>query len=311
VSVIFFLAGLILLLLGANGIVNCALKIARKIHMSPLVVGITVVAIGTSLPEIVVSFFGGIDNATHLALGNIIGSNIANIGLILGISLLFSDVRVGTHKTQSNGILYFSLSLVVFLILLTNNLNFISGSALILSGLAILWKQIHQGLNGALIEDKKMFQKMTIAHDNSLTLGLYFTISLIIIVVGGKLLVDYGVILARIFGLSETIIGITLIAIGTSLPELAVTVMGILKKEEKLVLGNILGSNMYNILLGGGILGLFNVKSLDNNPTLLFFLSLSFMLSYVIFAFKGMQIPRYYGAILLFFYGVYLALMFT
>ncbi|OGK44727.1 hypothetical protein A2957_00115 [Candidatus Roizmanbacteria bacterium RIFCSPLOWO2_01_FULL_38_11] len=310
-SVIFFLAGLILLLLGANGIVNCALKIARKIHMSPLVVGITVVAIGTSLPEIVVSFFGGIDNATHLALGNIIGSNIANIGLILGISLLFSDVRVGTHKTQSNGILYFSLSLVVFLILLTNNLNFISGSALILSGLAILWKQIHQGLNGALIEDKKMFQKMTIAHDNSLTLGLYFTISLIIIVVGGKLLVDYGVILARIFGLSETIIGITLIAIGTSLPELAVTVMGILKKEEKLVLGNILGSNMYNILLGGGILGLFNVKSLDNNPTLLFFLSLSFMLSYVIFAFKGMQIPRYYGAILLFFYGVYLALMFT
>lgn len=308
-SIILFFAGLGFLLLGANGIVNCALRIAKKFRISPLIVGITVVAIGTSLPEITVSFFGGLDNATHLALGNIIGSNITNIGLILGLSLCFSDVRVGTHKTQSNGILYFLLSLVVFLILLTNNLNYISGAALILSGIALLWKQIHQGSNGALTEDKKMLQKMTITHDNSFTLGLYFTISLILLVVGGKLLVDYGMALARIFHLSETIIGITFVAIGTSLPELAVTTMGIIKKEEKLVLGNILGSNMYNLLLGGGILGLFNVQSLDNNLTLLFFFSLSFVLSYVIFAFKGMKIPRYYGGLLLFLYGIYLMLV--
>ncbi len=308
-AVLFFIVGLVLLLLGANGIVNCALKIAKKIHVSPFIVGVTAVAIGTSLPEITVSFFGGFDSATHLALGNIIGSNIANIGLILGTSLLCTDVRVGTHKSQSNGILYFILSLVTFLLLLTSNLNLISGAALILSGIALLLKQIHEGLHGALIEDKKMLQKMSVSHDNSIALGLYFAISLILLVIGGKMLVDYGVTLAKILQISETTVGITLVAIGTSLPELAVTIIGILKKEEKLVLGNILGSNLYNILFGAGILGLFNVGGLNNNLSLLFFLLSSFVLSYVIFAFKGMHIPRYYGAILLFIYGVYLVLV--
>lgn len=306
--ILFFLGGLVLLLFGAGGVVNSALGIARKIRISPLVVGITAVAIGTSLPEITVSFFGGVDRATHLALGNIIGSNIANIGLILGVSILLDGIHVGRYKTQSNAVIYFLLIIAIFLILLTGSLNFVFGTMLILSGFAVLWWQIRQGINGALIEDKKLLQQMAKTHENPLILGLYFILSLTFLVIGGRLLVNYGVILANLFNISQTAIGITAVALGTSLPELAVSIIGLIKHQEKLVVGNILGSNIFNILFGGGILGLYEVHNLGNNPTLIAFLIFSLLLSLMLYKFKGKEIPRYYGVILLFLYGTYLLL---
>lgn len=307
--ILFFLGGLALLLFGAGGVVNSALGIAKKVRISPLVVGSTAVAIGTSLPEITVSLFGGIDKATHLALGNIIGSNIANIGLILGLSILFDGIRVGKHKTQTSSGIYFLLSIATFLVLLAGSFNLIFGTILIVSGLVVLWWQIRQGIDGALVEDKEMIQGMGKTHENPLVLGLYFIVSLVALVIGGKLLVDYGVVLANLLNISETVIGVTVVAVGTSLPELAVSIIGLIKHQEKLVIGNILGSNIFNVFFGGGILGLYEARSLGNNQTLIFFLMFSLLLSLILHSFKGEEIPRYYGTLLLLLYGVYLFLV--
>ena len=307
--ILFFLGGLALLLFGAAGIVNSALGIAKKVRISPLVVGGSAVAIGTSLPEITVSFFGGIDKAPHLALGNIIGSNIANIGLILGISILFDGIRVGKHKTQNSTGIYFLLSVATFLVLLTSSFNFVFGTIFIILGLVVLWWQVHQGVDGALTEDKELMQKMEKTHENPLILSLYFIVSLVVLVIGGKLLVDYGVVLANLLNISQTVIGVTVVAVGTSLPELAVSIIGLIKHQEKLVIGNILGSNMFNVFFGGGILGLYEVHSLGNNQTLIFFLIFSLILSLILHKFKGEEIPRFYGVLLLFLYGAYLLLV--
>ncbi|MFH1827016.1 MAG: calcium/sodium antiporter [bacterium] len=310
-SIVVFVAGLLLLLFGATGVINSALNIASKIRISPLIVGITAVAIGTSLPEITVSIFGGISQATQLALGNIIGSNIANIGLLFGILILFNRIHVGRYKTQNNVTTYFFLSLIIFLILYTNNLNSILGFILILSGIAILWLQIRQGLKGALVEDKKLMRQTKKSHKNSFVLSLTFIVSIIALIIGGKLLVSYGVVLANIFNISQAIIGVTAVAVGTSLPELAIIIVGLFKGENKLIVGTILGSNMFNILFGAGILGLYKVDGFNSPITLIFFLFLSLLFSGILYRFRGKNIPRCFGLLFLLLYGSYLFLILT
>lgn len=306
-----FTAGLLFLLFGATGVVNSALSIASKIRVSPLIVGITAVAIGTSLPEFTVSIFGGINQATQLALGNIIGSNIANIGLLFGILLLSNKVHVGRYKTQNSVITYIFLSLITFLILYTKNLNFIFGLILIFSGIGALWLQIRQGLQGAKVEDKKLMQQTKKSNKNSFILTLTLIVSLIALIIGGKLLVSYGVILANIFHISQAIIGVTAVAVGTSLPELAILIVGLFKGENKLIVGTILGSNIFNIFFGAGILGLYKVYSFNDNATLIFFLLLSLLFSGVLYGFRGKKIPRYIGLVFLALYISYLFLTFT
>jgi len=307
--VIFFFVGLSFLLLGAVGVVNSAVAIAHKIRISPLVIGITAVALGTSLPEITVSFFGGIDKAPHLALGNIIGSNIANIGLILGASVLLDRIRVGTHKTQSNMIVYLLLSIVTSFILFTGNLTATVGLTAIGMGFVLLLWQVRGGMRGVIAEDKDLVRHMRKTHNNQFILFLLFIVSLAGLTIGGKLLVDNGVIMAAIFNIPQTVIGITIVAIGTSLPELAVSIIGLIKHEEKLVVGNILGSNIFNILFGGGILGLYSVGSFDNNFTLLFFLIFSLAFSAILYIFRGKVIPRYVGGLFFMLYIGYLVIL--
>ncbi|MEO6509252.1 MAG: calcium/sodium antiporter [Patescibacteria group bacterium] len=305
---IILMIGLILLLLGAWGVVTTALKIADKARISPLIVGITAVAIGTSLPELTVSLLGGIDGATNLALGDIIGSNIANIGLIFAVSILINSTKVGTHKTQNNIYLYFGLTLIISFLLYTNNLNIITGFILIIVGfLTLLW-QIQQGKSDSTIADKEL-----ITH-NEKEIHPYFMIgsflaSLIALILGGKLIVDYGVVLANQLNISETLVGITAIAIGTSLPELAVSLIGLYKHQTKLVVGNILGSNIFNLLLGGGILGMYNVGILDNTLTLISFIIFSFLLTGCLYFYRGRFIPRLFGFIFLSLYIIYLSLL--
>ncbi len=306
-SLLIFTFGLLLLLIGAWGVVSTALKIAAKARISPLIVGITAVAIGTSLPELTVSFFGGIEHATHLALGNIIGSNIANIGLIFALSILSTTTKVGTHKTQSNIHFYFFLTIVMVFVLLTNNLKQEVGFIFIISGfLAILW-QVNQGRTDYSIASKEV-TKNSNTTNVAITIIL-FTISLVALIVGGKWIVDYGVILASKLHISETLVGVTAIAIGTSLPELAVTLIGLFKRQPKLVVGNILGSNIFNILFGGGILGLNNANGFDSSVTLIFFTIFSILFSSVLYLYRGKDIPRYFGLIFLGLYFFYLLLL--
>jgi len=309
-SFLLFLLGLGLLVIGGRGVVNNALAIASRLKLPPLIIGITIVAIGTSLPEIVVSFFGGLDKATDLALGNIIGSNISNIGLIFGLSLLLNGLYIGSMKTQKNMIFYLVLSIAFFLILLFSGLNPIQGVFFLLFGFFVLIWQIIQGRKGVFEEDKEIFEELSKIGRNPVFACLLFVSSLALLVGGSKLVVDSGVEIAHLLGVSPFMIGITVIAVGTSLPELSVSLVGIAAREEKLVVGNILGSNIYNILLGGGILGLFGTDRLEAISPLIFFIIFSFFFCFLIYAFKGRKISRYFGFAMLGFYVIYLWVIF-
>jgi cation:H+ antiporter len=309
--VLLFLLGIALLLLGASGVINSSLAIASKIRISPLIVGITAVALGTSLPEITVALFGGIDNAGDLAMGNIIGSNIANIGLIFGLSILIDKIRVGRYKTQRNLLINLLLSIFIFFTLLINKLTFYAGVLFIFSGIILLWLQIKQGLKGALLEDKELLKNIKASDRNVFILVVLFIISLITLAIGGKLSVDYGVLLAQLFKIPQAVIGVTAVAVGTSLPELAVSIIGLVKKQDKLVIGNILGSNIFNILFGAGVLGLFNTRGFGSSITLIYFLVFSLIFSLTLYIFKGKNIPQKLGLAFLFLYGFYVYLIFV
>jgi len=175
-SVLFFVLGLGLLVIGGRGVVDNALTIASRLKLSPLIIGITIVAIGTSLPEIVVSFFGGLDKATDLALGNIIGSNISNIGLIFGLLLLINGLYIGSIKTQKNMIFYLVLSIVFSFVLLFGRLNLIHGIILLVFCFLVLTWQIIQGRKGSFEEDKENFEKLSKIGGNSVFAGLLFVI---------------------------------------------------------------------------------------------------------------------------------------
>ena len=309
-SIILFLTGLFLLLLGSKELVRNALVLAGKVRISPLVIGFTVVAIGTSLPEITVTLFGGIDKANDLALGNIVGSNITNIGLIFGFALIFRNIYIGTLKTQKNMLLYLLLSNVFFLLLLLMRLKVTEGLILLSLGILTIFWQIRQGKKGALKEDKAVLDELGKDHSrNPLLSVLLFILSLLALLIGSKLLVDSGVSLANLFGVSPFLIGIVAVSIGTSIPELAVTVTSLLKKEEKLAVGNILGSNIYNIFFGGGILGVFNTKGVNNLTALSFFAVFSLLFCFLIYTFKGKNIPKYFGLIILATFVLYLLLI--
>ena len=307
--VVFFIVGLLLLLIGSRGVIKNALIISTLTKMPAFVIGITIVAIGTSLPEMVVSFFGGLEKSGDLSLGNIIGSNIANIGLIFGISLLLKPIYIGRTKTQKNMLVSLFVSLFLFSILLIGGLSKIHGLVFVLLGIVVILWQIVQGKNDGII-DAPVIRKTI---NPFFAFGFFFA-SLVALFIGGKLLVDSGVAIANWFKISPAIIGATVVAIGTSIPELAVSVSALLGKtsedEEKLVIGNILGSNIFNILFGVGILGLFGVRNFTNVVSLyalLIFTVFFFSLSVI---FKGNKIPRYFGFVLILFYVIYMVILF-
>lgn len=307
-EIFLFILGLALLLLGSTGVVKNAIIISRLAKISPLIIGVTIVAIGTSLPEITVSFFGGVEKATDLSLGNIIGSNIANIGLILGVSLLIKRIYIGKNKTQKNMLATLFISIILFATLLIDGLTIMHGLIFVILGFGFIGWLVKKGRKEELPEE--LLSKHA---DNPILAVGVFIISLIALIIGGKLLVDAGVSLAHLLKISEEIIGITALAIGTSLPELAVSIIGLTRSssynEEKLVVGNILGSNIFNIVFGAGTLGLFGIKHFNDYLSLYVFLIFTVFLCLLIYYFKGKTIPRYFGGILVTLYIIYLVVI--
>lgn len=306
VHLFYLLIGLLLLVIGSKGTVHNASVLSKKLNIPSLVIGIIFVGIGTSLPELFVTLFSGLDKASDLGLGNIIGSNITNVGLIFGVAILLNSVYIGTVKTQKNAFIYFFLVLFFSLLLFMREFSFLSGLLLLLLGFLLIAWEIIEGRKGSFEEDKKEMRNLSSTNSSFLFISLYFFLSLMSLILGSKLVVDSGVEIASLFGVSSFIIGATIIAMGTSLPELSITITGSLAGEKKIVMGNILGSNIYNILLCGGLLGVFNVQSLIDLRSLFFFIFVSLFFCFLIFLHKGKIIPRFFGFLLLAFYFFYL-----
>lgn len=254
---LFVAAGLTILVFGGNFLVSGASSLALRLGIPVLIVGLTVVAFGTSAPELIVSLRAALDGQTDLALGNIVGSNIANILLILGLPAVISTIRTGdTDSTRS----YVAMLLTAVLFIglsLTGSFGWWQ-ALILLAGLA--WF-ILDNIRIARRHPEQVDEAMADEYYEVLPwwrIGALIVAGLVGLAVGADLLVQGAVNIARTFGVPEAVIGLTLVAIGTSLPELVTSLVAAIKGEAEVALGNVIGSNTFNILAIVGITGVIH-----------------------------------------------------
>ncbi|MGB7341190.1 MAG: calcium/sodium antiporter [Phototrophicaceae bacterium] len=248
-TVLGLVLGLVGLFFGGNWLVKGASLLARSIGISPLVVGLTVVALGTSTPELLVSVSAALQGSPDIAIGNVLGSSIANIGLILGISGLIYPISVSVPLVKRQIPIMIIVSLAVVAMFQDQQVSRIDGTLLIIGLLAFISYTIY----GSLRDDKAYdTQSKTSLDVNRLKEGGRLVLGIIVLMIGSQLTVTNATELARNFGISELVIGVTLIAVGTSLPELITSVIAAMRQESDIAIGNVVGSNIFNLL---GILG--------------------------------------------------------
>jgi cation:H+ antiporter len=259
----YILMGLIALSAGGELLVRGASRLARAIGISPLVVGLTVVAFGTSSPEFAVSIKAGMDGQTDLALGNIIGSNIFNVLFILGLSALVTPLVVSSQLISMDVPLMVAASALMYVLCLDGTVGRGDGLLLVTGLVAyVVWSVVQSRKETAAIQ-AEYAREYPAPEENKPMSGVAVQLALIVgglilLTIGAQTLVHGSVTIARLLGMSELLIGLTIISIGTSLPEVAASVMASLKGERDIAVGNVVGSNLFNIL---GVLGVAALTS--------------------------------------------------
>jgi len=266
--VLFFtaiIAGLVVLVWSADRFVNGAVSTARNFGMSPMLIGLTIVAFGTSAPEMIVSGTAALSDASNLAVGNAIGSNIANIGLVLGITALVSPIPLKAIVLKREFPILVITSLLVAVLFLDYHLGYLDGIAMIVLLAASMFFLTRNNLDAPEILE----EIDEIPTESTAKAATELVISLILLLGSSKLLVWGASGVASDLGVSELIIGLTIVAIGTSLPELAASVASALKGHHDIALGNIVGSNLFNLLAVLPIPALLNPVNLEHEPEVL------------------------------------------
>ena len=307
---ILLIAGFLLLIYGANLLVDSASSLAKRLNIPGIVIGLTIVAFGTSAPELAVNLFASAQHNSEIVLGNVIGSNIFNVLVILGISSLFYPIGVKTNTTWIEIPLSFLAALVVLMtasdsILNHDTVNQISRT----EGITyLLFFIIFLVYNRQMMKTGHYEENVPVKNYSVLKSVLLIITGLAMLLAGGKLIVKNAVDIARMIGISERIISITILSIGTSLPELATSVAAARKRNVDIAIGNIVGSNIFNIFL---ILGLSATISPVTVPAgsftdILVNLLAGLLLFVFIFTGKGRKIERWEGSIFLLLYLSYL-----
>jgi len=243
---IYVVAGLIGLFFGGEALVRGSVGIARRLAIPPLLIGLTVVGFGTSTPELLVSVQAALRGVPDIAVGNIVGSNIANILLIMGLTSLIWPVRVSGATLRRDTAVMLTSAVILVPIFATGEIGRLSGGLLVLALAGYLtWAYLKPS---AAVED----DSDTSVSVSMLASALWVLGGLIILIFGARFLVDGSVSIARGFGVSEAFIGLTIVAVGTSLPELATSIIAAFRRQSEIAIGNIVGSNIFNVL---GILG--------------------------------------------------------
>ena len=254
---IYIIGGLILLYFGANWLVQGAITLALHLGLSPLIVGLTVVALGTSVPEALVSVQAAIGHQGGIALGNVIGSNILNIALILGLSAFFSPLKVDSHLVKADVPLLAGATFMLVVLLEDFHISRMEGAFLLLCIVGYVAGNIMTVKRTSPEENKIEGVEVPEDHSKNLWRDISFLfIGLIALAFGSNFLVTGAVDLARIWGLSEALIGLTIVSIGTGTPEMATALMAAYRKRADLAIGNAVGSNLFNIMFVLGIAAL-------------------------------------------------------
>ncbi len=314
-AVIFLVVGLVFLVWSADKLVFGAAALAKNIGISPLVIGMTILAMGSSAPEMMVSATASLAGKSDTAVGNVLGSNIANIALILGITALVKPLSISSGVIRRELPLMIIVTLLAGVILWDSHLGFYEGvllfvlfGAFIIAMLRISHKEKRNG--DSFIEDQESEIPDGVSNIKA---GMWVVIGLVILPIAADTLVDNAVVIAKFFGMSDLIIGLTIIAIGTSLPELAASLAGVLKGEDDMAVGNIIGSNVFNILAVMGIPGILNPSILSEHAMARdFWVMLAVSLLLVLFALgKSRSINRIEAGILLICFISYQVYLFT
>lgn len=313
-TIIWLLVGLGLIVLGADWLVDGASSIARKAGVSEFVIGLTIVGFGTSCPELVVSLTGALEGNADIAIGNVIGSNIFNVLFILGLTALICPVSMSKENRKKD----IPLTIVVTVMLLAFGLNSTMWGAGYADRLSRWEGAIFLAAFAAYIMESFLTGKPASEESaDSKNLKLWMAVLLVLsglagLIYGGNLFVESATKLARVLGVSDKFIAVTILAGGTSLPELATSLVAALKGRDQLALGNILGSNVFNILLilgSSALITPLSFASITNVDAVVLLLSMVLLL---LWAYSGRRerIDRLEGAIMLLLFGAYYTYLF-
>jgi cation:H+ antiporter len=298
---LLFVLGLVGLTLGGEYLVRGASAVARHFRLSPMVIGLTIVGFGTSAPELLVSVQAAMAGQPAIAIGNVLGSNIANILLILGVSAVIAPLVIPVSKLWRDLGFMLLATGAIWVMLLDGTVTRLEGGILVLGLAVFLTTAFMTGKVDVEDSEEVIAQWKAWAY----TFG-----GLVVLVIGARLLVDSASEIARAYGISEAVIGLTIVAVGTSLPELATSVIAALRKQTEIAVGNVVGSNIFNIFSILGITALIIPIPADPRfagTDMLWVAGTAAALCILAFALKGL--PRIAGVLLLVTYGAYIALI--
>ncbi len=305
-TLVLFVAGLLILVGGAESLVRGSSALALRLGITPLVIGLTVVAFGTSSPELAVSIESALSGSSSIALGNVIGSNVANIGLILGITAMIRPMSVQPSLLKQQIPLMIVISFVIWFMAWDMVINFWDGLILVAALIGFLLHSYWSSKDSD-EEDEVLPCEVQTLKDKTWFCILLIIIGLAGLIGGGMLFVRSAIEIAQIYDVDEAIIGLTIVAIGTSMPELATSVVAAVRKESDIAIGNIVGSNIFNILAILGIASLISPLSAIGFSTADYVVMISFAVILLPMAWSGRILSRPEGTVLLLGYLSYMA----
>jgi cation:H+ antiporter len=307
VDIVYVVFALLLLFAGAEGLVKGSASLALRAGLSRLMVGLTIVAFGTSFPELLVSVKAALSSQGDISIGNVIGSNSFNIGIILGLSALVCPIPVARQVIRIDGPIALGVALLPPILLWNNTVGRAEGLLLLAGIVAYIWLSAILGRREAATE--KNHESVPSVSRHWMIDIAYIVGGFAVLVFGSRILIEHSVLLAKALGVSEAVIGLTIVAVGTSMPELATSLVAAIRGEPDIAMGNVVGSNIFNVL---AIMGVASMVSPIQAPgisakdygVMIVFTALLIPLPYT-----GRTLHRLEGTLLLGLYGLYLFIL--
>lgn len=309
-NIIFLILGFVILTLGAEGLVRGSASLAIRLGLSPLIIGLTIVAFGTSTPELLVSIRAALYNHADISVGNVVGSNIFNIGIILGVTALLCPVKVSLQVIKQDCPVMITVSFLALFLVTNGVITRLAGVVLFAALIAYISFTIWSSRKGVSAEIEQQFQDGIPSRSKSPYMDLLLIGGGLLLLAGGShLLVVSATVIARIIGVNDAVIGLTIIAAGTSMPELATSVVAALRRQPDIAVGNVIGSNVFNIL---GILGMSSmIKPLSATgiSKIDLWVMVAFSITLLPFMYTDLKIQRWEGGLLLLGYALYMLVL--
>lgn len=296
-----------LLIFGGDTLVSGSVKVAKRLGVSPLLIGLTLVGFGTSTPEMVTSLIAAFKESADIAVGNVVGSNTANILLVLGVSALISPVKVDIQSFKRDGLFLFLSTTAIIVASFIGQINFLFGGVLVLSLIGyIVYSYISDRKNQKALQETEAQEEPSGAMTDTIWFSLGQTfLGIALTVLGARFLVNSAIELAQAWGVSQAVIGLTIVAVGTSLPELITSVMSSIKGHNDVAFGNVVGSNIYNALFILGVTALFIPINLSQSMDKDIWIMTAVTLALIGVALLFKKFSRLIGFLFLLAYAVY------